>query len=103
MKKVFIIIFDDDKEMSIHTEKVIEKFKKSDALSVFCGSWGKIHYNKEQCLNSIANAVNHYIKSPEKKDVYFGCNCKDVAEIKPLLILDDCKITDISYSDFIKQ
>lgn len=92
MKKVFIIVFDNDEEMSATSERI--QIEKSDDSKVYCGSWGKIHFNKDECLKAISETVNHFIKLPEIKEVYFGCNRDDVSEIKKLLLLDGCEIVE---------
>lgn len=102
MKKLFIIVCNDDKEMEFASEKSESLFKEIDASKEYLGFWGKIQFNKEECLNAISNTVNHFIELPDKKEIYFGCNSQNVSEIKALLLLDKCEVLEIPYSDFIK-
>jgi len=102
MKKLFIIVCNDDKEMEFASEKAESLFKEIDASKEYCGFWGKIQFNKEESLKAISNTVNHFIELPEKKEIYFGCAFQDISEIKPLLLLDKCEVLEIPYSDFIK-
>ncbi len=102
MKKVNIIVCDDDREMELASEKVESMLKEMDPSKEYCGFWGKILFNKEECLNAISNTVNHFIELPEKKEIYFGCNSDDLSEIKALLLLDRCETVEIPCSDFIK-
>ena len=60
-------------------------------------------FNKEECLNAISATVNHLIQMKEKNEIYFGCNIKDVLDIKPLLALENCELVEVPYCKFIKD
>ena len=53
MKKIYIIVFDSEKEMPSSSEKISEYFTKLNGSKVYCGIWGEIQFNKEECLNAI--------------------------------------------------
>ncbi len=98
-KKIYIIILASDSEIENVSDKITDRFPKTDKSKVFCGSWGEIKSNREECLNVISSTVNYFIKKTEVEEVCFGCNIKDVSDIKSLLSLDDCEITEINSSD----
>ena len=103
MKKVFIITFDTDKEMSSSCEKISEYFTRTNDSKVYCGTWGEIQFNREECLNAISTAVNYFIQMQDKKEIYFGCNIKDILDIKTLLALENCELVEVPYYIFIKD
>ena len=101
MKKVFVIVFENEHEFARGSDIIGERFINSDNTIEYCGSWGKIQFNKDECLKSISSTVNHFIQLPEKKEIYFGCDQEDVLEIQSLLLNEICEIIIISYADFI--
>ena len=103
MKKVYIIIFDSEKEILSNSEKIQEFFTKTNDSKVYCGTWGEIQFNKEECLNAISATVNHFIQMQDNKEIYFGCNINDVLDIKPLLALENCELVEVPYCKFIKD
>ena len=46
MRKVYIIVFNSKNEMLNGSEKIAERFTKSNDSLVYCGSWGEIQFNK---------------------------------------------------------
>ncbi len=64
MKKLFIIVCDNDREMELASEKVESMLKEMDTSKEYCGFWGKILFKKEECLNAISNTVNYFIEWP---------------------------------------
>ena len=101
MKKVFMIVFEDELEFAKGSDKISARFENSESAMEYCGSWGKIQFNKDECLNAISATVNHFIQMPEKTEIYFGCDRGDVAEIEPLLLGEGCEIIVTSYADFV--
>ncbi len=96
MKKLYIITFASDSEMENASDKITERFPKTDKSKVYCGSWGQTKSNREECLDSITATVNYFIKNSEVDEICFGCNIKDISDIKSLLLLDNCEITEIN-------
>ncbi len=103
MRKVYIIVFNSENELLNGSEKNAECFTKSNDSVVYCGSWGEIQFNKTECLNSISSTINFFVQMPDKKEIYFGCNAKDVLDIKSFLELQNCELIEVSYCDFIKN
>ena len=102
MKKVFIIVFENELEFAKESDKISERFTNPDDETEYCGFWGKIQFNKNECLNAISSTVNHFIQISDKKEIYFGCVREDVSEIEPLLSRNDCEIIISSYADFVR-
>ena len=103
MKKVFVIIFDSDKEMPSVCEKISEYFTKSNDSKVYCGTWGELQFNREECIKAISTTVKHFVQMLDKEEIYFGCNIKDVFDIKHLLALENCEFVEVPYGMFIKD
>ena len=102
MKKVFMIVFENELEFAKNSDKISERFTNPDNTTEYCGFWGKIQFNKNECLNAISSAVNHFIQMPDKNEIYFGCVREDVSEIEPLLLRKNCEIIISSYADFVR-
>ncbi|MBQ4602157.1 MAG: hypothetical protein IJB24_04775 [Clostridia bacterium] len=98
-KKIYMIVLASDSEMGNLSDKITDRFPETDKSKVYCGSWGEIKSNREECLNAISSTVNYFIKKTEVEEICFGCNIKDVLAIKSLLSLDDCEITEINSSE----
>ena len=103
MKKIYIIVFDSEKEMPSSSEKISEYFTKLNDSKVYCGTWGEIQFNREECLNAISATVNHFIQMQDNKEIYFGCNINDVLDIIPLLVLENCELVEVPYCVFFKD
>lgn len=103
MKKVFAVIFESETMLLNESGNIAEHFKNTDNSKEYCGCWGETQSNRAECLNAIASTVNHFIKSPHKNEIIFGCSDKDIAEIRPLLLIDDCEIIEFNYNDFINS
>ena len=103
MKKVYVFVFDSESELLRGSEIITEQFVNLDNSKVYCGAWGEITSNRMECLESISSFVNHFIQMQEKKEIFFGCNVKDVLDIKPLLALGNCKLLEVPYCEFIKD
>ena len=101
MKKVFVIVFDNELEFDEGSDKIGEHFINSDGYIEYCGCWGKIEFNKNECLNAISTTVNHFIQLPEKKEIYFGCDRENLSEIQVLLMSKNCEIIVVSYANFV--
>ncbi len=94
MKKLYIILVDDETQ----TDVLSRKFAESASTKVYCGTWN-ILFNKAECLDAISCTVNHFIQSIDTEEIYFGISSKDVSALKPLLLLDDCEVIEISVSE----
>lgn len=101
MKKVFVIVFDNKLEFDVFADKIGNRFINSNNAIEYCGSWGKIMFNKNECLNAISSMVNHFIQLPEKKEIYFGCDKENLSEIQELLLTEACEIIVVPCADFV--
>lgn len=100
MKKVNVIIFKDETENEKYAESVCKKLIPLNQLNdkIFCGIWGEIMFNNDECLKAISSSVNSFLNS-DKTEVYFGCCKKDYNDIILLLNTDNCQVNVLSYSD----
>ncbi len=101
MKKLFVIVFDNQLEFDELADKIGNRFINSDNTIEYCGSWSKIMFNKDECLNAISSTVNHFIMLPEKKEIYFGCDQENLLEIQELLLSESCEIIVVPCADFV--
>ncbi len=99
MKILNVILFKDDTE---NNEAIFEKLSRSDLLPYqeFCGRWGEIRFNKDECLKTISSTVNWFLNSEDKTEIYFGCSEKDYDDIISLVNTDNCEVNRLSCADF---
>ena len=86
MKKLTVILFENDSEFKEYSNQVSEKFANLPAEKEFCGIWGEILFNNDQCISSISGCVNHFINNTDKTEIIFGISNKDY----------DCVISEIN-------
>ena len=98
MKKLIVILFENDLEFKEYSNRVCERFANLPAEKEFCGIWGEIQFNKEECLKAISSTVNFALSS-DKNDIYFGCSQKDYEDIISLIKCDNCEISIVSCAD----
>ncbi len=100
MKILNVVLFKDDNE---NCEVIFEKLSSSNLLphQEFCGRWGEIQFNNEECLTAISSTVNHFLNSKDKTEIYFGCSEKDYNDIILLIDTDNCKVNVLSCLDFL--
>ena len=98
MKKLIVILFENDLEFKEYSNRVCERFANLPAEKEFCGIWGEIQFNKEECLKVISSTVNFALSS-DKNDIYFGCSQKDYEDIISLIKCDNCEISIVSCAD----
>lgn len=98
MKILNVILFKDDE----NTATVFEKLSRSNLLphQEFCGIWGRIQFNNQACLTAVSRAVNYFLKSEDKTEIYFGCSEKDYKDIISLIDTNTCVLNILSCSDF---
>ena len=98
--KIIMITFQDEKEFFLGTEKLSQYLKSTDE-DEYCGAWGKIKFNRNECLMAISNTINYFIKKNIKDRIYFCCDIDDASDIKKLLHLDNCSLIEVPYDKFI--
>ena len=103
MKKLTVFLFGDESktEQNKYSDAIFERLARSN-LTVdqeFCGIWGEIQFNHEECLQAISATVNHFLHS-DKSEVYFGCAEKDYHDIMLWIDRDNCEVRVLSCSKF---
>lgn len=101
MKKLNVILFEKDgPETAKYREVVCEKLSRSNLSDTqeFCGVWGEIHFNREECLKAVSSSINRILNS-DKTEIYFGCCDKDYNDIISLVNANNCEITLRSCAD----
>ena len=86
MKNLTVILFKNDLEFKEYSDRVCEKFANLPAEKEFCGIWGEILFNSEECISSISGCVNHFINNTDKTEIIFGISNKDY----------DCVVSEIN-------
>lgn len=92
MKKITIILFENDLENKEYSNRVCEKFANLPTEKVFCGTWSEILFNNEECIASISGCVNNFINNTDKTEIIFGCCRKDYVAILNKIHAEDCEI-----------
>ncbi len=100
MKKLTVILFENNLESKECYNIVCEKFANLPAEKEFCGIWGEILFNRKEVLKTISATVNNFINNVDKTEVYFGCSEKDYKDIISFMDTDNCKINILSSADF---
>ena len=77
MKKLTVILFENDFEFKEYSDRVCEKFANLPAEKEFCGIWGEILFNNAECISSVSGCVNHFINNTDKTEIIFGISNKD--------------------------
>ena len=100
MKKLNVILFKNESENEKYSDAICQKLSslKFSADQEFCGIWGEIQFNKEECLKAISSTVNFALSS-DKNDIYFGCSQKDYEDIISLINCDNCEVSIVSCAD----
>ena len=99
MKKLNVILFKNKSEKEKFSNAICEKLsrEKLSADQEFCGIWGEIELNREECLKTISATINYFLRS-DKNEVFFGCSEKDYNDIIALIDKDNCKVNLLSCS-----
>ena len=100
MKNLNVIFLKNESENEKYSDAICQKLSslKFSADQEFCGIWGEIQFNKEECLKAISSTVNFALSS-DKNDIYFGCSQKDYEDIISLIKCDNCEISIVSCAD----
>ncbi|MBQ7897201.1 MAG: hypothetical protein IJ323_02135 [Clostridia bacterium] len=100
MKKLNVILFKSESENEKYSEFICKKLSRSNLSNVqeFCGIWGEIRFNQEECLRAISSTVNCVLNS-DKTEIYFGCSEKDYDDIISLINCDNCEVNILSCAD----
>ena len=99
MKTLNVIVFANKNEEIKYTTAICEKFANSNLSpdQLFCGVWGEITHNRNECVNSIVSTINHFLNST-KNEIFFGCSEKDFDEILSLVNTNNCNVKIVNCS-----
>ena len=95
MKKLIVILFKNDLEFKEYSNRVCERFANLPAEKEFCGIWGEILFNKEECISSISGCVNHFINTADKIEIIFGISNKDYDCVISKIYTEKCVIETV--------
>ena len=94
MKKLKVILFDDEMEASA----ICDEFSVLPEKSEFLGTWW-IEYNQEEVYSSISLAANHFIENTDKAEIIFGISKKDHEGVISKIHTDNCEIEVTNYKN----
>ena len=95
MKKLIVILFENDLEFKEYSNRVCERFANLPAEKEFCGIWGEILFNNEECISSISGCVNHFINNSNKTEIIFGISNKDYDCVISKINTEKCVIETV--------
>ena len=95
MKKLTVILFENDLEFKEYSNQVFEKFANLPAEKKFCGIWGEILFNSEECISSISGCINHFINNSNKTEIIFGISNKDYDCVISKINTEKCVIETV--------
>ena len=95
MKKLTVIIFENDLEFREYSDRICEKFADLPRDKEFCGIWGEILFNNEENISSISGCVNHFINAIDKTEIIFGISNKDYDCVISKINTENCVIETV--------
>ena len=95
MKKITVILFENDFEFKEYSDRVCERFANLPAEKEFCGIWGEILFNSAECIASISDCVNHFINNTDKTEIIFGISDKDYDRVISKINTEVCVIETV--------
>ena len=95
MKKLIVILFENDLEFKESSNRVCERFADLPAEKEFCGIWGEIFFNNEESITSISGCVNHFINNSNKTEIIFGIRNKDYDGVISKINTENCVIETV--------
>ena len=101
MKKLTVLVFENEKKYNLLSNRVCQKFSKSDENKEFCGLWGEIQNNANEVIMSISATINHFIDS-NKQEIIFGCCEKDYGKIIEKIDLSSCIVDKVDAQSILK-
>ena len=99
MKKLIVILFENDLEFKEYSNLVCERFANLPAEKEFCGIWREILFNNEECISSISGCVNHFINNSNKTEIIFGISSKDYEDVISKINVEKCIIERVDCKD----
>ena len=95
MKKLTVILFENDFEFKEYSVHVCENFANLPAARKFCGIWGEILFNSAECISSVSGCVNHFINNTDKTEIIFGISNKDYDCVISKINTENCVIETV--------
>ena len=99
MKNLTVVLFENALENKKYFNRVCEKFTNLSTEKEFCGIWGEILFNDDECLSAISATVNHFINDTEKTEIIFGCCKKDYNAILAKIHVENCSVDTVHCQD----
>jgi len=100
MKKLIVILFENDLQFKECSNRVCERYANLPAEKEFCGIWGEILFNNEECVSSISGCVNHFINNTDKTEIIFGISSKDYDCVISKINTENCVIETVKCDNF---
>ena len=100
MKKLIVILFENDLEFKEYSDRVCERFANLPAGKEFCGIWGEMLFNNEECISSISGCVNQLINNSNKTEIIFGISNKDYDCVISKINIENCVIETVKCDSF---
>ena len=100
MKKLIVILFENDLEFKEYSNRVCERFANLPAEKEFCGIWGEILFNNEECISSISGCANRFIDNSNKTEIIFGISIKDYDCVISKINTENCVIETVKCDNF---
>ena len=95
MKKLIVILFENDLEFKEYSDRVCEKFANLPTVKEFCGIWGEILFNSEECISSISGCIIHFINNTDKTEIIFGISNKDYDCVISKINIENCVVETV--------
>ena len=97
MKNLNVIFFKNEIENEKYSDAICQKLSLSNlsAEQEFCGIWGEILFNNEECISSISGCVNHFINNSNKTEIIFGISNKDYDCVISKINTENCVIETV--------
>lgn len=99
MKRLTVILFENDLEVNEYSNAVCEKMSDLRAEKVFCGIWGEILFNHIEVLSVICTTINHFVDNTDREVIVFGCCKKDYSAILAQIHIGHCLVDTVSCQD----
>ena len=94
MKKLYIYLSFPNELVPVICEKMASKLPSQ----TFLGFWGKIGFNKEECVKAISSAVNYFLET-DKEEIYFGVDEADLSDVLESVNTENVDIIKIYHED----
>ena len=94
MKKLYIYLSFSNEQVDF----ICEKMASTLPSQKFLGFWGKIGFNKEECVKAISSAVNYFLET-DKEEIHFGVDEADLSDVLESVNTQNVDIIKIYHED----